>query len=249
MFSKESLESFDEKNGLLGIDRDCFLSIVRYISPKNLRRYIGLSEETFQRINHFFYNVYRLKYNKIPAGRLFIKKRANDIRFNKRKLIGGFGYGCGTITLKEPIFENIFEMKIEYTFGNSIELKQVSAASSKPYNDTIAGIILSIVNYTSTKMRFRKYYTILDICLDVTHCNKRGGNTLTFILDMREGKNTLYFKMNDILIPYAFNKISHTHKNIEIFMRTNEIIHVIHTKDLTHLPIEEGAKIEYYSFQ
>jgi hypothetical protein len=55
------IDQFDEKNGILGMDRDLYLSIIQFLNTKVLRNYIGLSEETLCRSNHLHYHIYRWK--------------------------------------------------------------------------------------------------------------------------------------------------------------------------------------------
>jgi hypothetical protein len=70
-------EGFEVKNGLLGLDRDIYLSIVKFLDPSILRKvlvflfcliflfllrqYIGISEESYERIKHIHFVIYILK--------------------------------------------------------------------------------------------------------------------------------------------------------------------------------------------
>jgi hypothetical protein len=55
------IDQFDKKNGILGMDRDLYLSIIQFLNTKVLRNYIGLSKETLCRSNHLHYYIYRWK--------------------------------------------------------------------------------------------------------------------------------------------------------------------------------------------
>jgi hypothetical protein len=239
-----SLESFDNESNLLSIDRDCYLSMIQFMHTKTLRYYIGLSEETFLRIKHSFYHMYRRKFNEIPIRKLLRVPIDPKLEFHGRTVIG-FN-GLRTITLKDPIFETIFELRLKYTNAVWIQVKQENPNFNSGYR-----------NY-NTGLRFYSGYNKKFVCfhggacffgetIDITeYCLEN--NILTVILDMRSSENKLYFKVNGVIIKRAVNNRPHVSKIIQFTILDGESIDFISISYLKQLPkdICKGNIITFY---
>jgi hypothetical protein len=243
---KKSIESFDEKNGLLDLDRDCYLSIIQFLNTKVLRYFIGISEESFTRKNHLHYHLYRMKYNNIPIKNLLVQMIDPFLEYHGRTVTGI--NGLRTITLNEPIFESIFELKLKYIKGVCITVKQADPNINffgKNYNTKI---MISGHCIRKNAFLFKEHHH-LGQTVDVTYCHKKHErNVLTLILDMRKYEDKLYFKINDFVIKYAIVNNPHVPKLLEISLECPEEIEFISNTYLNRFPediLKQFIKIIY----
>jgi hypothetical protein len=231
-------KNFDEKNGLLGLDEEIFLYMVQFIGTKLLRKYMGLSEETFQRIKFLNYRIYRIKYNSI-INEIFVKQRPEEVGWIYCKEMDVSNWGGKILCTKEPIFDNIFEAKLKYD-TYFICVRQIEAYV--PWYKAKADSGICYLKKYSKNIQY--------VFEDTRECKKSidskivhnpGGNILTVILDMRKGQGVLYFKFNDTPLPYALANISHTEKLIHVtiggFSDTKVgNLTIVSTAFLKHLP-------------
>jgi hypothetical protein len=244
MFSKDSLNNFDQKNGLLGLDRDCFLSIVRFLSAKNCRKYIGISEECFQRSKHIFFTVYRLKSDNIPVRRL-VSFPFFGVKYSGRSIVSLNGHQI--IILSESIFESILEINLTY-LAEFIQIKLIKQMKENSIwiNESGSGLFYFDSYNKQMYIFFEKESTaLMHIVSSLYH--KQGENTMTVIIDMREGYGRMYFKINGILLPYVICNISHEKKQLQISIGDDEKITIKNIKDLNELPIEVSENCVYYN--
>jgi DNA-binding protein len=242
---KSTLANFDQKNGLLDCDRDLYLSIIQFIDTKTLRYYIGLSEECFSRKNHLHYHIYRNKFNRTHIRKLLLPPLDDEVEYRGRaaislKDIGGF-------ILKEILFENIFELKLGYNSGRYVNVKLINADPnlSKFLNEN-DGIFL----YGSDALlRFYSSSNFPDKWIDISKYRTHTNNVLTIIVDMTQDQNTIYFKIDGNLLPYAVRYTSHLQKRFLVQFRYGEIITLISTTFLKNLPIDKDAQIEYNTLE
>jgi hypothetical protein len=235
-YFEKTVENFDQMNGILDLDRDCFLSIVRFLSAKSCRKYIGISEETFQRKEHYFFNVYRLKSDNIPVRRL-VQYLFFGIKYSGRSIVSQNGHQI--IVLSESIFERIFELKLKF-LGNFLQVKQIKANSVKRYEDGSGLLCCKRI------LMFFENADASNVCINSNLYHESHENIMTVILDMRKGYGRMYFKINDILLPCSIYNISHNKKQIHITVGYDEMATIKSIKDLTVLPIEVSENCIYY---
>lgn len=239
------LDDFDKENGLLGIDRDLYLSIVQFLNCKTLRRYIGFSEETFDRTKHSYYNVYRIKFDKTPLRNLIRDPDIAWVLYFGRTLICNSGHE--QFILKETIFESIFEIKLSYD-TNFLSIKQISA-NSPPYRTRGSGMMCyGIYPRTEHVQYMFEEHVKSTVYLESHLYNETGANYLTVVLDMRKGQNKLYFKINGVALPLVISKIPHSKRQIEFDFVGGAQINIISAMQLTNLPINLSQK-KVYLFQ
>jgi hypothetical protein len=251
-----TLESFDQKNGILSFDRDLFLCMIQFIKTNSLRNFVGVSEETLFRKNHNFYHIYRRKFNETPIRKLLLNPHNPQLPGpmhydNPQYLVSYYkrtafaNYNIGRVVLKEIIFETIFELKLSF-IGNFMSVDQLSASMINQKINDGCGIFLSnlVDRYC---IRFSEFFCDKDICIDPNLYQNSRKKILTFILDMREGKNNLYFKINDILLRKIICNIPHSQRMIQITLGDIESVTLISTMHLKHLPIDFSKKFDYYS--
>jgi hypothetical protein len=127
---------FEIENGVLGLDRDCYLSIVKLLDSSTLRKvwinifvhfflwqYIGISEESFERMKHIHFVIYRLKSiiiiillsfffsdGSLPLSRLTIPNPHGKFKLEGRKITFEGIYNRRSLILKEGISDGILEV-------------------------------------------------------------------------------------------------------------------------------------------
>jgi hypothetical protein len=236
-----SPESFDQKNGILGWDRDCYLSLIQFISSKNLRNYIGFSEETYVRIKHYHYFVYRSKFNKIPLRKLLLRPVYHRQSYSERTASSIKGW-LNSFILEETIFERIFEIRLKY-LANSISVKQINA------NDPWYGATGSGISYGQHGSHINYIFETCEcynVSLNSTFYHKPGENTMTVILDMRNGHDMMFFKINGITLKHVIVKISHNIKRILFSFGDTEKITILSLTHPVSLSIDPSKKYRYY---
>jgi hypothetical protein len=237
-----TLEKFDQKNGILGWDRDCYLSVIRYLKTNILRNYVGLSEESFDRINHLHYHLYRMRYNEIHIRKLLEVPIASDVEYYGRTIIANTN-SVSTFIFKEILSEDIFELKLRYN-GNCISIQQTQI-DKYPYFQSGIGISSLMDTY---KIHLQSSHHYWEIPTNLKEYQKADNNTLTLILDMNEGKDMLFFKINDVLIPYAISGLIHDEQKIKFGIGYKESITVISATHLKNLPVDVSKISKYYSY-
>jgi hypothetical protein len=240
------MDTLDLKNGLLGVDINLYLSLIQFINTKNLRSYIGLSEETFQRINHSFYHLYRMKFNGVPIRKL-AEILEGSLCFERTIINTGFvklfGNHLVAFILKESIFESrlqryngeavgIFEMKLIYI----PEFSSHERESSYPIK-IAKGIQYLIDNGWGRD--------ICTVTISSHLCSKPGENVLTVILNMNKD-SSCYFKFNGTTLKKAVRNILHIKKRIEVAIDDCKQVTLIHTIHLKQLPIDLSENYTYY---
>jgi hypothetical protein len=243
---KIPLKNFDEKNGLpalsagnaecglLGLDRDCYLSLIQYISSKNLRNYVGLSEESFQRGQHSYYHFYRNKYNQIPLRKLLLHPKDIELTCFDRTLINRH-MQTKSVILKETLLGTICELKLKYT-GYSIMVHNINAIYEHLRSGT--GIRTNMKKIEIVGANWEKGINTKGLI--------EGSNEISVILNMLEGFNTMQFKLNGVLLPHMICDIPHNKRQfkIDVGYRTEAI--VISTTHLKHPPVKYGVQYRYY---
>jgi hypothetical protein len=234
------VEEYDLKNGILGMDRDLFLCVIQYLNTALLRRYIGFSEESFSRTNHLHYHIYREKFNNTPLRKLIIPNPPEEIQIIDRTI--RFGSGRQTITLKDKILNNIFELKLRY-------FKEIKIQQNSVLNNEIckkgAGVEM---DRNILRFRFDKYG---DSCSSSFTINSKyltkKNELLTIILNMKQGCDTLYMRINNHMIPNAFCNIPHRRRMISIEGNHFNIVTLVSANYLQTLPIDPHLKYTYWN--
>jgi hypothetical protein len=145
-------ENFDEPNGLLGMYRDLYLSVTQFLNTSLLRKYIGLCEETFLRINHIHFTLYRLKFDRTPLFRLTVPNKEYKLYYFGRTVM--IGNDLDEIILKEPILNKIFQLKL--TFAKRINVVQIANPIDTFLNDGCGLYIESGRMYFTYKYHTKK---------------------------------------------------------------------------------------------
>jgi hypothetical protein len=153
-----------------------------------------------------------MKFNRTHIRKLITDPYNTPIKYVKRSI-------CETkrqivTTFKEIIFENIFELKFKY-IGDEIIIKQ---------NEAIPNIVFGGGSGISYDKRFGDgyiHYSFETFAVQKTVLNaalyfKPKQNFVTVTLDMREGQDKLYFKINGSPLKYVIANISHTKKQISV---------------------------------
>jgi hypothetical protein len=231
-----SLESFNQKNGLLGIDRDCYLSLIQYISTRDLRSYVGLSEKSFEWCQHYFYHVYRNKYNKIPIEKLVLYA-PNPYRIFGGRTVVSTDPGI-IITLKEFVFESIFEIKLKC----HCQLIRIRSNIVVTLDDEGEKYIYKILTKS-----IRYLFDLQDKCMlyfDPKLFLEKGVINITIILDMISRE--LYLKVDGVPIRHAICNIPHKKKRVNIWVYNGTSITLISLTHLKCVPINLSEKYIYH---
>jgi hypothetical protein len=216
--------------------------MIQYISTKLLRSYVGLSEETFLRINHNFYHIYRRKFNEVPIQKLITPTSCDLVQIFGRTLVREYGYKVAFI-LREVIFESIFEVKLTYLHS---ELgKEWIYDEMVPAHRLDSGWIIyeTMTEYISYLCEISGE-CMLYIKSTIGELDKE--NTLTIILDMREGQNVLYIRINNTLIRSAISNIPHEKKQLNIWIEGAERITLNSLTHLSCLPTDLSQNFIYH---
>jgi hypothetical protein len=236
------LRPFNLENGLIGLNRDIFLKITQYLNSTSLRKYTGISEETFQWTSHIHYALYRLKCDQLPLQVLKSKQCKHQI-FG-RAIIFKSNSPEG-IVLRERIFEDIFEMKYKYIIPDMM----IIGIFGQRINDIV--LELYINHYGIDTFRAYNLYTAQQ--LPSLYSNREGKVThivkddvLTFILNMLPNQNCAYYYINDILSRNVINNIAHTPKRIGL-AGVQFSITMISMKRLRFAPIRHCMDCVYFS--
>jgi hypothetical protein len=252
----KDLDQFNEKNDILGMDRDLYLCIIQFLNTKTLRSYIGLSEETFERIKHNFYNVYRMKYDRIPIQKLLICSDHKEAKYDGRTLSNLFM--CTQYTLKEKILDTIFELKMKYT-GDWIVIQQRDATPHKNRPKNGSGIHVgacfdnSLIRICGIFWNMHPVYDVEEHLSPTLHMmseqylSKTETNEVIVILNMLKGKNMIHFKINGIMLPYVIYNIPHVQRQIRFQISSGGIATIVNTMHLKHPPIDLTIEYTYYN--
>jgi hypothetical protein len=265
--------NFEQKNGLpalsagaaeggiLGFDRDLFLSIIQYLNTKSLRNYVGLCEETFLHTDHRYYHIYRMKFDKIHVLKLLLYPPYEEVRYNGR-LIVNIALNKRFI-LKESFLNTIFELKLRYN-GTWIRIEQVDETVHGHYSrcsgirfgyDYNGRMVQVHGNFWGKIANYNECYNS-DCNLIPKQTISNEPNDLTAILDMREYPQTpnkqvigcaFYFRLNGEMSPYVIANIPYSKKRIRIELQQYSKMIIISTTHLKHLPIDVNTKYVYYN--
>jgi hypothetical protein len=233
------LARFDKDNGLLDCDRDLYLSIVQFLRTKTLRNFIGISEETFNHIDHYFFIVYRLNSEKVPLRKLILPPNFNTT-FSKRSAISS-GKSIA-ITLKENIFKSIFEVNLRFV-GETITIWQARAYNNWG-KDTGPGITIRRGLDETIEYQIGQYYAS-GFYFNLNSEHTSDYIDITVVVKMDGDRNAMYFKINGIVLSYILYDPSLKRKRIRIWIDEYSKVTLINTKHLTHFP-EEFNKADTY---
>jgi hypothetical protein len=223
------LEDFDQKDGILSWDRDLYLSLIQFMHTKTLRYYIGLSEESFQRHQHSYYHLYRIKYNKIHIRKL-LSCVCDGYKYSGRSLISTIDLKSNIghyapFRLKETFIDCIFEGKYTY-IPEVVEHNLDHPFCLVPdYIEIIKGIRYCFFGDDKCM-----------ICVDASFCSKSGENVLTIILDLNKDCSCCYIRFNDTPLTNVIRNIPYTKKQIEVWIFNCSNATLIHTMYLKNLP-------------
>jgi hypothetical protein len=130
-------KDFEVEKGLLGLDRDCYLSIIKFLNSSILRKvriniffylnflkYISISEESYSRMKHIHFVIYRLKSiniiiiclllffsdSSLPLSRLIFPNTHGKFKLERRNIIFECGSRKRSLVLKKGISNGILKV-------------------------------------------------------------------------------------------------------------------------------------------
>jgi hypothetical protein len=227
--------NLQQNTSLITLERDVFLRLVTYISPKALRSYIGLSEETFDRSKHIHFILYRLKFDELPISR-FVD--SPHLRFCIGRAI--IVSNSNSVVFREKIFDEIFDVTLKY---NGKQALTVALMTTYCLETSLLMQFPQIeLSSNGSKIHFNRILT------PSPDCEKQDklldGDELTLLVNMiskiscdRELYRTLQFRINGKTSRHVITKIPPTRHQIALEGR-DILITLLTIKHLRVMPIQ-----------
>jgi hypothetical protein len=164
-------------DSLISLERDVFLRVLQYLNPKTLRKYIGISEETFERSNHIHFILYRMKAAETPLFKLLITPKNRFI-------------------FKEDICDpDIFEIKLEYYRSKRRCYNMLIWLQHMLIEDVPPDIYFNNCKFTNVDVFEGRENSLFN------------GDILTIVIDMHPNHNMIYYKVNGVISKHIINNI------------------------------------------